>query len=217
MMAMKDFEEDLSEIKQFFVASGFVHPEYFEKLEYLLSNVKSEVQEHIEPLSVMSFMPSLLTTPTSKSSSIAFSTEDYRNVLSSSSSKNEELGIGSATTRSLSETSILSDSTQTSSIGCDSVVSTQTSVSVFDTVDPTQASATDLETVESTQASVSKESVGPSTSVSSYCSIDLECDKTQNSDPSVKTAISPQSSSSLKTALSLHDTCSNDSSSTVAI
>uniref|UniRef100_A0AC34G6M1 Uncharacterized protein n=1 Tax=Panagrolaimus sp. ES5 TaxID=591445 RepID=A0AC34G6M1_9BILA len=195
-------------------------------MEHLIESVKSEVQEHVQPISTGSSMASLLTSESSEIAIIAYSTKN--SCFAPSTSENEEdLEIEvsrSATTRSNSEASLLSlaasDSTQTSSAVCDSVASTQASSSDLDTVDLTQTSSTCMITVESTQASVSEESMTQSSSVSTCATSDLECDKTQNSDANDEIAISSPKGSSLKTAMSLHDIISADSmdsSSTIAI
>uniref|UniRef100_A0AC34GLC1 Uncharacterized protein n=1 Tax=Panagrolaimus sp. ES5 TaxID=591445 RepID=A0AC34GLC1_9BILA len=132
---VKDFETDLSQMKRFFVSSGLHHPEYFNKMEHLIENVKKEVGEHDEPLSTVSSMASLLTSESSENAVIAYSTKNSC-FAPSTSEKEEDLEIEvsrSATTRSNSEASLLSlaasDSTQTSSAVCDSVASTQASSS----------------------------------------------------------------------------------------
>uniref|UniRef100_A0A914PKX6 Uncharacterized protein n=1 Tax=Panagrolaimus davidi TaxID=227884 RepID=A0A914PKX6_9BILA len=203
MADIEDLETSISGMKEFFFATHLMPQNYFDKIDTLLEEIKEKTAANLHPISAATSMESLYT---DASEAVA---SDYHNY-APSDNENGAIGIEvsrSSTNRSNSETSLASnfssESTQVSSFdGYDTVGTTQTSSKEYDTVESTQAS----------DASVS--------SVADFLKIEYESDKTQNSDTNVSTAISPRSSS-LKTAMSLHDVISSSdsmgSSSTIAI
>uniref|UniRef100_A0A914QKS5 Uncharacterized protein n=1 Tax=Panagrolaimus davidi TaxID=227884 RepID=A0A914QKS5_9BILA len=203
MADIEDLETSISGMKEFFFATHLMTQNYFDKIETLLEEIKEKTAANLQPISSATSMESLYT---DTSEAVA---SDYHNY-ASSDNENGAIGIEvsrSSTNRSSSETSLASnfssESSQASSNGRDTVESTQaSSFDGYDTVEPTQAS----------DASIS--------SVVDSSIIEYESDKTQNSDTNVSTAISPRSST-LKTAMSLHDIISSSdsmgSSSTIAI